>query len=196
MHGMLRSCTNWTGLHALAFFILAAVPAQAQDSGKAPLSGWEVKGGLLLHDAGLFSAAEEQGFDVNGEILFPSPPVLGFLGAPRPHMGASIASEGISQIYGGLTWDYQFGKEDAFFLTGAFGGAIHNADELDPPKGRELDGDRYLGCQTLFRLAAGVGYNVSEQVNVQFYMDHISNGTLCDSNEGLENSGLRMGYKF
>jgi len=49
---------------------------------------------------------------------------------------------------------------------------------------------------SILALADDLGYRVNERVSVEFYADHISNATLCSSNEGLENAGLRVGYKF
>ncbi len=174
-----------------ALGLLAATPTQADN----PLEGWEVRGGVLAHDAGLFSGPEESGIDLNLQLILRSPQWLAWAGKPRPHFGGSYATDGISQVYGGLTWDWDLGSSP-FYLSGEFGGAIHDADDLDPPNGREEDGERYLGCRVLFRLAGGLGYNITDRANIQLYADHISNATLCSSNEGLENAGVRFGYKF
>ncbi|MCP5432963.1 MAG: acyloxyacyl hydrolase [Alphaproteobacteria bacterium] len=169
---------------------LSAAPAFAG-------GGLELRGGVLAHDAGLFSGPKEDGIDINAELLFPSPDFLGILGSPRPHIGGNYSVDGISFGYAGLAWDWDF--LDRFFVTASFGGAIHDADYLtedDLPPGVKESQERLLGCQVLFHLALGVGYQVTERVNVHLYADHISNATLCDNNEGLENAGARVGIKF
>ncbi len=180
-------------LSAFAAFLMMTGPAAAWPEGDS-LEGFEVRAGILAHDVGLFSSAEEGGIDLNAQLLIPSPSFLSFLGKPRPHVGTNIATDGISQVFGGLTWDWHFARK--FYFSSEFGGAVHNADDLDPPGGRERDGERYLGCRVLFRLAVGVGYDITEKVNIQLYADHISNANLCSSNQGLENAGVRLGYKF
>lgn len=179
------------GLMALAGALISAMPASAEEA------GWELRGGVLAHDTGIFSGPKEDGFDINAELLFPSPDFLGFLGSPRPHIGGNVATDGISFGYAGLGWDVPLGER--FFVTASFGGAVHDADNLteDDLGPTEDESDfRLLGCRTLFHLALGLGVNVTERANVQLYADHISNATLCDNNEGLENAGVRFGYKF
>ncbi|NWG45295.1 MAG: acyloxyacyl hydrolase [Alphaproteobacteria bacterium] len=176
---------------ALCLGLLVAAPASATDK------GFEIRGGILAHDAGLFSSPKENGVDLNAELLFPSPALLGFLGSPRPHIGGNLASDGISFGYAGLAWDWSLTR--SWFVTASFGGAIHDADQLtedDLRPGQRESSVRLLGCQALFHLALGLGYQLTEAVNVHLYADHISNATLCDKNEGLENAGIRLGYEF
>ena len=53
-----------------------------------------------------------------------------------------------------------------------------------------------LGSHALFRLALEVGCDVSESWRASVLWDHSSNAGLADHNEGLNNLGARIGYKF
>lgn len=204
MGGMRRKRPFWRGMAGAAWVALAILTAGAVLTAGAPAARaqtaqetvLELKLGLLAHDAGLFSSPKEPGVDIHGQLVFQSFAFLKRLAGARPHLGFNAATNGISQVFAGLTWDTVFGAQERFYLLGELGGAIHNADPLDPPSGRERDGQRYLGCRALFRLAAGLGYRITDQVSIEFYADHISNATLCSNNEGLENAGVRLGYRF
>lgn len=172
---------------AVAAVLVAGVPhgAAAQEF----LS--ELKLGVLAHDVPVLAHRDEDGTDVNLEALFVSPDFLAPLGAPRPHVGVSInAGDDTSQIYAGLTWEWQ---PLAVPVWGAFsfGGAVHDG-ELEPVR----EDRKALGSRVLFRLAAEVGYDLTETVRVSLIWDHISNAGLADANEGLNTVGLRLGYRF
>ena len=62
-------------------------------------------------------------------------------------------------------------------------------------------GHRALGLRdgntvTWFRLGLNVGWQFNKNHSIDVLLDHISNAKLCDTNEGLENVGIRYGYKF
>ena len=48
----------------------------------------------------------------------------------------------------------------------------------------------------LFRESASFGYILAERHGISVFLDHVSNANICDKNEGLENFGLRYGYRF
>jgi len=192
---------NNRGLTGVCFSLALGLAAAGSLAGPAAAQGakdvsqsYEIRVGLLAHDSGAFSSSKEDGADINGEIIFPSPDWLTWLGSPRPHIGGNIATDGISFGYVGLGWDYYLTQ--TFYVTGSFGGAIHDGDPLNPPRSGDRDGERYLGCRALFHLAVGLGADLTEHWTVQLYADHISNATTCESNEGLENAGIRVGYRF
>ena len=150
----------------------------------------EIRGGILVHDEGLFSRNKEDGIDINFEVLFKSPSMFDVVYSPRPHLGATLNSAGnTSQAYLGLTWDWNFYRY--FFLNFSLGGAFHTGEKVtDDPKTKSL------GCSVLFRESLDLGYKVSGPHSVMFHLDHISNAKLCSTNEGLEAFGLRYGYSF
>lgn len=181
---------------ALSVALVAALPlaaAHAQEDGatEAP-SGIvsELRLGALYHDIPIFGSNKEDGFDVNGEVLFTSPGFLDVLGAPRPHIGASINSQGnTSQAYFGLTWDFDLPW--SLFIEGSLGGSVNNG-HMDI----ESADQKSLGCHLLFRESLSLGWRIDRHNNLSVMLDHISNANLCDRNEGLNTIGLRYGYRF
>lgn len=178
-------------LGAMAVFLLALLapgPAFAASETAKILTGREARLGVLYHDVST-SERIESGLDLNVEVLWESPEFLEAILAPRPHLGLSLNSGGdTSQIYGGLTWSWQF--NEPFFLEFAFGGAIHDGET-----GCAARDERALGCRVLFREAISVGSLVGPG-SLSLELSHISNAGLCDDNAGLTNLGLRYGLAF
>ncbi len=174
-----------------------AVQTAPAQSGKW---GWlsEVRGGLLKHSAAIStSTPKERGVDGNIEVLFVSPDWLRLIWAPRPHLGASFnaSSKDTDQIYAGLTWEWE--PFQNVFIDASFGGSVHNGrlhiNGADEDSGRR----REFGCKTLFRESIEFGYRITAHHNVSLIWDHISHGGLCDDeNEGMDNAGIRYGYRF
>ncbi len=173
---------------ASVIMVLAGLPhAVAAEEGFLS----EIKLGALAHDVPVLASRDESGVDFNVEVLFESPSALAALGAPRPHLGASINGSGdTSQAYAGLTWEW---KPFAAPVWGALslGGAVHDGELHAVREDRKA-----LGSRVLFRLAAEVGYDVTESVRVSLLWDHISNAELAEENEGLNNVGVRLGHRF
>lgn len=163
------------------------------ESGARGLGGVisEIRGGVLYHDEGPFSHRKEEGADVNLEVLFVAPGFLDLIGSPRPHLGADVNVVGdTSQFYLGLSWEWEFWGG---WLAGfSLGGAVHTG-ETDK---RGRDDTKELGCRVLFRESVEFGYRFQDRHSLTLMLDHISNAKLCDTNEGLENLGIRYGYKF
>ena len=165
-----------------------------RESGREPLGGFlsEIKVGALVHDQGPFSRNKESGVDTNLELLFASPKFLDVIWSLRPHIGANINSSGdTSQIYLGLR--YEWGFWGGAFAGFSFGGAVHDG-ETDQNSGK--DDKMELGCKVLFRGSIEAGYRFAGHHSLSLFLDHISNAKLCDTNEGLENVGIRYGYMF
>lgn len=153
----------------------------------------EVKFGVLAHDVHIFSSSrKEEGADFNGEILFnlPANPFLSAVGSPRFHLGGSVNSDGDTSLgYLGLTWDWK--SDIGVFVEGSFGGAIHDG------RLRSFDPDRKsLGSRVLFRISGSVGYQFDEHHSLAVILDHVSNAGLADVNEGMDNVGIRYGFRF
>ena len=164
---------------------LSAGSARAQDL----LS--EIRGGIYAHDIDFWSFNREEGPDVNAELLFTSPDFLEAIWSPRPHLGATVNTQGdTSHAYAGLTWEYPLAST-GFFIDGNLGLSVNNGkrDTDDPDR-------KSLGSPVLFRLGAAVGYNLTEQVNISLQFEHMSNAYLANENEGMDNLGLRLGYRF
>ncbi len=181
------------GLAVLGLGLILSGSAAAQmdassGSDKAGIVS-EIRIGVLDHDVGFFGHEKESGIDGNAEVLFTSPEVFKSILSPRPHIGASINSDGnTSKVYAGLTWDVSFGP---LFLEGSLGGALHDGEyKTDDPSKKDL------GCTLAFREAVSVGVRFWEQHSISLMLDHMSNATLCENNDGLETFGVRYGYMF
>ena len=179
-----------------ALALLSCLPGPMQ-AGAGPLGGVlsEVRGGVLAHDVAFLANDEEEGVDINAEVLFAAPrffPAEGALDAllnPRPNFGVQANSAGhASQVYAGLTWTFH-PLGDVW--TGlAAGGTVHDGDLAEGRDGKAL------GSRVLFRLSAEVGHDLTEALSVSLYFDHESNGGLAEDNEGLNNAGIRVGWRF
>ena len=170
---------------ALLCLLLTASMVSAEES---VLS--EVRGGVYAHDISFWSFHRENGADINAELLFVSPSFLEAVWAPRPHLGVTVNTDGnTSSAYGGLTWEYNLPAD--FFVDANLGLAVHNG-HLDTDNTRR----KSLGSPVLFRLGAALGYNLTEKVNVSVQFEHMSNAYIANPNEGMDNVGLRLGYRF
>jgi lipid A 3-O-deacylase len=151
----------------------------------------EVRMGVLSYDTGALTSKEESGVVINGELVFSSPGFLEAIGSPRPYLGVDFAPDDdqIDFFYAGLNWEAYF--TDRLYLSASVGGSINNARELVNPVGYEA-----LGCRALFHVGAGLGFDISRALTVQFYADHFSNANICSENAGAEAAGLRLGYRF
>lgn len=187
----MRALVHIAGL-LLAAALFFASPSYAQSIDEARV-------GLTAQGFGGWSPDIEQGAGVNLELLFKSPDFLSAIGSPRPLIGANIAtdSDATSQVYLGFEWKTYFAER--FFAAGMVGGAVHNGetDPFDPiaDAGR-INNTQFLGCRALFRLGADIGYDFSDRISGSLHWSHISNAGLCDENEGLDNLGARIGYRF
>jgi lipid A 3-O-deacylase len=182
----------------------AASPANAADMLPAwrdyvlPASGleepqrFEFRLGAFAHGVAF---EESGGVDVNAELVFPRVPLdipaeWRFL-LPRPHVGvmAATSSNKTSYAYTGFVWTLNL--TERLFVEPIFGGAIHNGKLDNPPPDRVA-----LGCPILFHTGISLGFRLNEQWTLYGTWDHISNANLCSRNVGLNDWGVRVGYKF
>ena len=179
-----------------ALLLVAPICAEAQ----VPIVD-EIKIGALAHDFAFFTHHVETGTDINLEVLFIPPDLLGLIGSPRPHIGADINTSGnTSDGYFGLTWGLPLlprllGAPAGVFLNGSLGGAVQDGltgtQTTVPPPGRKL-----LGSTLLIRESAELGYQITPVLSVSAFIDHISNANLAPRNAGLTNAGARLGVRF
>ena len=179
---------------AVALALLATLIADA-DTALAQVayvpSGWEFRGGVLAHDVpGLWSGFRlESGVDINAELLFGAGlPFAG--GTIRPAAGASVNTEGFtSRVYVDARWEYE--TPSGIFLGLGLGGTIHDGllDPTDPHK-------KALGSRILFHIPLEIGLRFDQHNSISVYFEHMSNGFLAQSNEGLDSIGVRYGYRF
>jgi lipid A 3-O-deacylase len=179
----------------LASVGIAMTAAGARADGVAGID--EVKGGVMAHDVTLGGRHVESGVDINGEILFASPKFLDIIGAPRPHLGGWVNSDGNTDAaYFGLTWGlplirHIFGAQDGLTILGSLGGALQDGYNDSAPAGRKR-----LGSPILFRESVELAYQLTPVYSISLMVDHISNANLANRNAGITNAGVRIGFKF
>jgi lipid A 3-O-deacylase len=187
MLGMLRSAL-------VAAVFGAAVPSAAL--AETQLVD-EFKFGVLAHDIGLFDKHVESGADINFEMLFTPPEFFRVIGSPRPHLGGSLNTKGnTNDGYFGLTWGITliqnlFGWGGSVFANGSLGGALQDGYTNSAPPDRKK-----LGSTALFRESVELGYQLTPNLSVSGFVDHMSNANLAPHNAGITDAGARLGFKF
>ena len=139
---------------------------------------------------GWFDTRVEDGCGINGELLFDAPGWIVSIGSPRPFVGTTLHTDGVlRQLYFGLDWDWYFAND--YFSEAQLGGSLHDRnDDLRDQTRHEL------GCSLLFRLGVDLEYRFEGKHAVMLHLDYISNGSLCDQNDGMEFFGVRYDYRF
>jgi hypothetical protein len=132
----------------------------------------------------------ERGASLNAEVLFASPAVLRYIGAPRPRVGGSLSLAGYTDdLHLDLTWHHQL--RVGLFGEAAFGGAWHDGKL----RGGNPDHED-LGSRLLFHLGLEAGWRVHGGHGVSLFWEHLSNGSFASPNQGLDRFGARYGYRF
>jgi len=177
-----------------AAILVTAVPAVA--AAQTQLVD-EFNFGVLAHDVGLFGTHVETGADINFEMLFTPPEFFRVIGSPRPHLGGSLNTAGNTNTgYFGLTWGITliqnlFGWGGSVFANGSLGGALQDGFTNSAPPDRKK-----LGSTALFRESLELGYQLTPNVSVSGFVDHMSNANLAPHNAGITDAGARLGFKF
>ena len=152
----------------------------------------EIRVGVLAHDVDhLWSGSRrEGGVDLNGEIILGRPGFSLLSAMVNPNLGLSVNTQGdTSSIYGGILCEWK-AKSGIFFDLG-LGAAVHNGklDTNDADK-------KSLGSRVLFRIPIELGYSITDHHQISVLFVHMSNGYLAEPNQGLDELGLRYGYRF
>lgn len=196
------------GMNTRALFVMAAVAALGLWVPVVASAGGleEVRLNVLVHDVNLTgngAGGKEGGADIQGELVFSSPAFLSWAGKPRPYLHGSVNTAGETNFGGaGLSWMQDFSS--IFYGEFEFGLEIHDGivhlppDPADPKRIR-LDATRViLGSRVLFRPTFVLGAHLSERWDAAFVFEHMSHGQILarGRNEGLDNLGVRLAYKF
>ena len=158
----------------------AATPAQAD----------EIIGGLYVHDVDTFLtiAGVEDGMDVQlgwrGDRIGKTP--------LQPHAFFAVNTSG-STNYAAVGLSAKFGK--TVFIRPGLGIAVHTGST----KHYQIEGNDELefGSRVLFEPELGIGVNVNERMSIEASWVHMSHATLfSDQNPGIDNLGVRFGFKL
>lgn len=181
-----------------ATLLCLAGNAGAQDFGIDEVRGGMAMSGLELMPK-YFVIPEVTSFNIGNidsvqfDILFRSPDVDAFrwIGSPRPSVGTVVNLRGReSVLHAGLDWHVPIG-DTPVYLEAGIGLGIHNGalSGAAPPL-------RNVGCRTLFHWHYGAGVDLSEHVTLTAEWQHLSSVNLCQPNEGINNFGVTVGWKF
>jgi len=163
-----------------------------------PSSAWadglvsELKIGALYHDVpGLWSGfqVERQAVDINAEIDF-HPLWSSESSSILPAIGGTYNPDGqTSHGYADVRW--KITPSPIWYLTFGIGAAFNNGqtDLVDYSR-------KALGSHILFHPSVELGLNLDAHNNVSVYFEHMSNGNLATYNEGMDDIGVRYGYRF
>ncbi|HUH83627.1 MAG TPA: acyloxyacyl hydrolase [Stellaceae bacterium] len=180
-----------TAVGFLAASVFATSPASA---------GWidEGKVGILAHDVGIFGDNVESGADVDGELIFKSPSFLKMIGSPRQDVGVSVNTDNkTSFLYLDiLNWEWApvhnlLHPGDGAYVDAFLGGAVHDGN-----LNHEDNGKKALGTRALYHLGASLGYQINPVNSVEVYFVHLSNAGASSHNGGINDIGIRVGFKF
>jgi lipid A 3-O-deacylase len=181
------------GLALLLTIAMASAPAFAQSKGIVD----EVKAGVLDHDVGVFGHHVEKGVQINGEVLFTSPGIFKIIGSPRPTLGIGVNSAGsTSYAYFDMTWTPMLWENlmqsgDGIYAGGFLGGAVHNGNLNQAGQDKKA-----LGTRALYHIGLEAGYRITPTYSVEGYFAHLSNANAAARNAGLNDIGIRAGFKF
>ena len=189
-----RFCSRWVAALLLVVVLFSLISSATLAGGIVD----EVKAGVLAHDIGFLGDRIEGGADIVGEVLFKSPDFLGVIGAPRPTLGGSVNTSGKTDyIYFDMTWtatvwEPALQQGAGIYVGGFLGGAVHDGRLV----GNDTNGNKNLGTRALFHLGVEAGYHITPVYSVEAYFSHLSNAYTSSHNPGLNNVGLRAGFKF
>ena len=198
---------------------LFAVAACAAVAVAAPAFAGEVFAGVYKHDVtfigdavGLGAAGREDGVDVHLGYRTDRIESLRWLGKPQAHAMVSINSENTSNfVAAGFNWRIELGQPGGFYLRPGMGLAYTDGKAGLPPanapglsdeeraRRTELYYTRIdFGSHVLFEPELALGYDINDSWSAELSYTHLSNGQIFHQgkNQGLDDAGVRLVYKF
>jgi lipid A 3-O-deacylase len=162
--------------------------------------------GLLVHSvpaSDIKNSDKESGLDLQAQVNFTAPGFFKYALSPQPYLIATLNTNGDTSYAGfGFQWDFRF--LDKWHFDPAVGYVIHNGytnepyTRADPRYQAYIDSHLLLGSKDLFRLALAVSREFGDNVEGQLSFEHLSHGYIIGDgrNQGLDNAGLRLIYKY
>jgi lipid A 3-O-deacylase len=191
--------------HSLKALVATATVVTAGVCGAGPAHAEnffeEVRVAAFDHDTALVGSSKEDGADIGVEVLSRPISNLRLIGEPRLALGVNVNTAGqTNQIYAGLNAQWPFARDtfqhgDAFFIEGSVGVTYHDG-KLDVTNTPENEDWKSHGSNFLFRTGFGAGYRFNEHWAVSAALYHISNANLAQPNQGSNNAGIQLGYRF
>lgn len=199
-----------------ALFAAAACAAVAV---AAPAFAGEAFVGVYKHDVtfvgnavGLGAAGREDGVDLHLGYRTDRIESWRWLGKPQAHAMLSINSENTSNfVAAGLDWRIELGKPGGFYLRPGMGLAYTDGKAGLPPANAPNISDEErarrtelyytridFGSHVLFEPELALGYDINDSWSAELSYVHLSNGQIFHQgkNQGLDDAGVRLVYKF
>ncbi|MDR3471807.1 MAG: acyloxyacyl hydrolase [Devosia sp.] len=151
-----------------------------------------VPSSYVVPDTSSFGKARFDAMEFDVYFKTPFPDALRWIGSPRPSIGGDINFGGYeSMIHAGLDWHLPLGSTP-FYLEVGGGVGLHTGYLDNAPAGFHN-----LGCPVLLHWKAGAGVNLTDNTTLTLDWSHMSNIVFkCTPNNGLNDVGLTIGWKF
>lgn len=198
---------------------LFAAVACAATTLAAPAFAGEAFVGVYKHDVtfigdavGLGAAGREDGVDVHLGYRTNRIESLRWLGKPQVHAMVSINSENTSNfVAAGFDWRIELGQPGGFYLRPGLGLAYTDGKAGLPPANAPNISDEErarrtklyytridFGSHVLFEPELALGYDLNDSWSAELSYTHLSNGQIFHQgkNQGLDDAGVRLVYKF
>ena len=149
------------------------------------------------------NANKEPGQNISAELLFKSPEFLDLIWSPKPYVMGSLSTNSNTSFGGvGLHWSFPF--SDKWSFEPSVGYVLHDGELNSPFPQGSPEGDAFtedhvlLGSRDLFRTTFGLHYDINEAWGAELLYEHLSHGQILGNgrNQGLDNIGVRISYKF
>lgn len=191
------------------FLACAALCAAVFGAGAAQAD--EIRFGVVAHDAlGLDAGIQGKEESLGLSLGYVSDRFHSSGWIPRLEIGGNLNLGGkTSFLYAGGLWRGYFGG-DRFYIEGSLGLAVHDGKKEIPDlvvgltaaeaQRRIFENAHYIeyGSDVLFREALTLGYQFTEALAADIYIEHFSHGKILasGSNEGADAVGLRFSYQL
>jgi lipid A 3-O-deacylase len=159
---------------------------------------YELKLGILGHDKGLFTGRREKDIavDFNADVTFAAAyHVPYFGGAIRPAIGGTLSAHGTNLGYADARYridgPFSYYLPRQLFVMAGLGAAFHNGNEKF-----QADERKAFGSRVLFHIPAEIGWQFNHHHSIALYFEHVGNAGFASPNEGMDNLGVRHGYRF
>jgi hypothetical protein len=171
--------------------VFLAPMGNAQAGGSKPTGG-EIRVGAAYHG---YASAESGTVDVSVDALLPAfdlgKPLSGDAFSLHPEIGVDLNTQGkTNAAFAGFAAVVRLPAN--FKIEADLGGSVNDGKKTS----ESGSGRSELGCNALFREAFGIGYQITSDVSVMAFAEHMSNANLCLPNNGITNFGLKLGYAF
>lgn len=166
----------------------------------------EIHVGVMAHNICVTdckNANKEDGPNVEFQVSFDSPDFLDWAGSPQPYLMGSANTQGDTSFGGfGLEWRWEFA--DGWAIEPGFGYVVHDGATNNPfangtPEAAAFAEENVLlGSKDLFRTSLGLSRDLPGPWEAEVFFEHLSHGQILGEgrNQGMDQAGVRLGYKF